>query len=219
MPLQLIGNSGVVAEVSPGRAFRVENRPLDVGALGSYALAMTTGTMAAGLAATAPIFSFRWANATNNAIIRKVVVSMGSLVTGFAAGIGIFRLMPARSFSASDSGGTPATLTGNNMKRRTSFGTTLAADIRIASTATLTAGTRTLDANEVAAIQFTVTATAQTVHLPPSQGVLWTPDQAAEWPLVLAQNEGFIIQATVPATGTWQGQVNIEWAEIAAANF
>jgi hypothetical protein len=37
-----------------------------------------------------------------------------------------------------------------------------------------------------------------------------------EHPLILAQNEGIVIQATVPATGTWQFGVKIDWTEITA---
>jgi hypothetical protein len=36
-----------------------------------------------------------------------------------------------------------------------------------------------------------------------------------EHPLVLAQNEGFVIQATVPATGVWFFAVKVDWVEIA----
>jgi hypothetical protein len=36
-----------------------------------------------------------------------------------------------------------------------------------------------------------------------------------EHPLVLAQNEGFVIQATVPATGVWFFAVKADWVEIA----
>lgn len=43
---------------------------------------------------------------------------------------------------------------------------------------------------------------------------LWAPDQSSAWPLELAANEGFIVRATVPATGTWQAQVTVEWSEV-----
>jgi hypothetical protein len=43
---------------------------------------------------------------------------------------------------------------------------------------------------------------------------LFSPDYSGEWPLVLAQNEGFVVQATVPATGTWAFQAIIEWSEV-----
>jgi hypothetical protein len=43
---------------------------------------------------------------------------------------------------------------------------------------------------------------------------LFALDVSGEWPLVLVQNEGFIIRATVPATGTWEFGVLLEWSEI-----
>jgi hypothetical protein len=41
-------------------------------------------------------------------------------------------------------------------------------------------------------------------------------DPGPEMPLLLAQNEGFVLRATVPATGTWQFGVTVVWAEITA---
>ena len=37
-----------------------------------------------------------------------------------------------------------------------------------------------------------------------------------DYPVILAQNEGFIIRATVPITGVWNAGFNISWAELAA---
>jgi hypothetical protein len=34
--------------------------------------------------------------------------------------------------------------------------------------------------------------------------------------LLLAQNEGFVVRATVPATGTWQFGVTVVWTEVAS---
>jgi len=34
--------------------------------------------------------------------------------------------------------------------------------------------------------------------------------------LVLANNEGFVIEATVPATGVWFFDVKVDWEELAA---
>lgn len=44
---------------------------------------------------------------------------------------------------------------------------------------------------------------------------LWKTDgNDGKWPLVFVQNEGFIIRATVPATGVWDFDVLLEWDEI-----
>ena len=39
---------------------------------------------------------------------------------------------------------------------------------------------------------------------------------ASDHPFILAQNEGFNIAATVPATGTWRFSVQVEWEELAS---
>ena len=188
--------------------------PLYGGLIGSYAKSLSTGTMAAALAAGSPIYSFRYTG-TGFAVIKRVTFSAGNAGTGFAAGVANFSLFAARAFTASDSGGTAATLTGNNGKLRTSFPTTSVGDIRISSTATLTAGTRTLDTDALAGMEVGVPTTANAQLAAPG-ALLLDPKNAGDYPLVLATNEGFVIQATVPATGTWSGDVFVEWDEYSA---
>jgi len=192
-------------------------RPTEVGGLGAYSLSMITGTLPAGLGAASIISAFRWAPSTSGALalIKRVALGMTSLGTGFTAGVGLLNLMVCRSFSANDTGGTAATLTTNNGKRRTSFGTTQVADWRIASTAALGAGTRTPDAQTLAQAVFGVVVATNTVMLP-TTAILQADQSAGDWPLVLANNEGFEIQATVPATGTWQMQMLVDWLEVPA---
>jgi hypothetical protein len=215
MGLAIIGNGGVIAEVDANhRALRVAQRPLDVGSLGAYRANPVTGTMAAGLAAASPIFAFRWGDATRFCLIRSVRVGIQAL-TAFTAGNGLLEMFLARSFTASDTGGGAVTITGNNQKLKTAMGTSLVTDLRMSTTATLTAGTRTLDANAFASLNFTVNATANSAQLV-GQQLLYDPDTASEWPPVFAQNEGFIIRATVPATGTWNGYVAVYWEELTA---
>lgn len=217
MAIQIQGNSGTVADVS-GTGFRalvVMQKPLDYGALGIYRKSLLSGTMAAGLAAGANVYSFRWADATRLCIVQKVVIDgLGGSATAFAAGFGNLRMFQARSFTASDSSGTAGTLTGNNSKLRTSMGTTLLTDVRISATAALTAGTRTLDTDPVAQFSFTVGTAVSVQYV--NNLALYGEDVGPEMPLVLAQNEGFVIQATVPATGTWQFGVSTRWAEVTA---
>ena len=134
--------------------------------------------------------------------------------TAFTAGFAKFDLMPARSFTASGSGGTAGTLTVNNAKMRTSMGTTLLGDVRIASTAALGVGTKTLDTDAVGQYTFTIGTAVSVQYL--AQVPLLGEDVGPESPLVLAQNEGFAIRATVPATGTWQFGVTVAWAELTA---
>lgn len=213
MALPIIGNGGVIAEVDANsRALRATIRPIDVGALGAYSWAGITGTVAAGAGALSPWFSFRWGDATRSCLIRKVRVSLQSL-TGFTAGNGLIDMIVARAFTASDTGGTASVPTGNSQKLRTGMGTTLVTDLRIATTAALGAGTRTLDGAPLADLAFSVNATANSVQLPTADIYLPMDDG---WPLVLVQNEGFILRATVPATGTWNARARVYWEEVAA---
>lgn len=181
-------------------------------------MAVDNGTtqMSAGLASNSPIFSFRWGN-SNVCLLRSVKMNAWAAGTAFSAGRGSFDLFIARSFTASDTTGTAITLTGNNNKKRTSMGTTLLTDMRISATATLTAGTRTLDANPIGKIGISVPPTSTNYNLLGGQNVvLWQRDSSDEYPIVFAQNEGFVIQATVPATGVWFFGVTTEWYETAS---
>lgn len=214
MAIQPQGNSGTIVEVeSATRAMRVLNRPDDYGSLGIYCGAVTSGVMAAGLAAGANIVSFR--NSTANIyLVRRVLFTACVNTTGFTAGVCTFNMFAARSFTASDSAGTAWTLTGNNLKLRTSMATTGVADIRASATAALTAGTRTLDTQPIASLVQGVTASAGIVIIPANTPI-WD-QRVGEYPLACAQNEGFVIQATVPATGTWGFSVQITWEELAS---
>jgi len=188
--------------------------PLYGGLLGSYAKGLVSGDIAAGLSANSPVFSFRYGG-TGVAVVKKITVSAAVNGTAFTAGSAHLDLFAARSFTVSDSAGTGATLTGNNAKLRTSFATTAVSDIRISSTATLTAGTRTLDTNPVSSVLFGAPATVTgTTLLPPYD--LFKAANAGDYPLVLATNEGFVIQAVVPAMGVWNATVWVEWDEYAA---
>jgi hypothetical protein len=202
-----------VAEIEANtRALRTTLRPEDIGSLGFYKEGIESGVMASGLAANSPIFMFRWNHATNLALIKRLTFSAAT-ITAFTAGIARIDAFVARSFTADDTGGTSFLPSGNFNKLRTSFGATLAAGIRASATATLTAGTRTTDTNPIGSIVGGVPATAGVTMIAPYPIIDQRP---GEHPLVLAQNEGLIVQATVPAAGTWGFGITIDWAEIAA---
>lgn len=188
--------------------------PLYGGLLGSYSKALTSGTIAAGIAANSPVFSMQY---TGNgvAVIKRVIVSVVSGSTAFTAGTGQLSLFAARAFTAPDTGGTSATLTGNNGKLRTSFATTQLGEMRVASTGTLTAGTRTLDTDSLNSVMFGLTTVASSTQLGATE--LFSAKNAGDYPLVVANNEGVVI--TVPAiqaTGTWQLNVWVMWDEYSA---
>lgn len=226
MAIQIQGNGGTVAEVdgTTFRALRVTARPLDYGSLGFYRLGMQSGTMAASLAANAELFQFRWPDATNLALISHVEISAGANVAATAAALLSINMAVARSWSVAGSGGTRAVLTGNINKLRTSMGTSLVNDAGISTTAGLTAGTKTIDhaTSNLSTVSFSVMTGAITVAvsgtiLPPV--TLYGGMDRSNMPLILAQNEGFIIRnGTVawPAGMTWSFSANTMWAEAAA---
>lgn len=216
MAIQIQGNNGVVAEVdgTSFRALRTSRRPVDFGALGAYRATMRTGVMAAGLAANAEIFQFRWTDATRLCAITSLRLAGAGSIVAFAAGITIAEAMIARSWTVAGGGGAALTVAANNQKLRTAMGTTLVGEIRGSTTAALTAGTKTLDANPIGSQVSSVQALAGVPLWVP--GPLFEADAVDSQPIVLAQNEGVIVRATVPATGTWTAAIDVSWIELAA---
>ena len=212
MAIQLQGFNGVVPEVeSANRALRVTHRPLDYGALGIYSMSTVSGIMAAGLGAGSVVYSFRWTHATNLCLLRSVRFGAGGIGL-FSAGIVNIEAVIARSFTAFHTGGTAATLSSNQQKRRTTMATTSLGEARIASTAALAGGTLTLDSQGIGNLVGSVTAVAGTTLVAPGSELV-PDDRDGRHPVVLTQNEGFVIRATVPATGTWTFGVSVDWEE------
>ena len=223
MAIQVQGNAGTVGEVdgTTFRAFRTTNRPVDHGSLGAYCHGNSTGILPAALGGNSEIYQFRWVDATRLAVIRKITMSASVTTTFFAAGVPVeIDMVKATAWTGQGTGGTgltPAAL----LKLRTSMGSTLVAtgDIRIATTAALGAGTKTLETIPLALIVVggPITASlAPTIVIPGT--TLWESGvEQAGHPLVLAQNEGFIIRSVaVPATGTWRAAFNVSWSEVTA---
>lgn len=223
MAIQIQGNGGVIAEVdgTTFRAIRVTLRPVNYGALGAYRMGAHSGTMAAALAANSEIFQFRWADVTNLALVYKVSISAGANVAATAAALGSLVMVAARAWTVAGTGGTRQVLTGNISKLRTSMGTSLVNDAGIATTAALGAGTKTIDhaTTNMGAVSFgigtgAITTSMNLTFLP--QTALFDADGEGMHPLVLAQNEGFVIRNGVvifPAAMTWVFSVNVLWLE------
>lgn len=223
MPLQIQGNGGTVVEVSGTefRALRTENKPIDFQALGAYAYGGVTGILPAALGANSEIFQFRWADATRFALILKVTVSSCVSTTFFAAGVpSQMDLIKSTGWTVAGTGGTaisPAAL----LKKRTAMSSSLVAsgDIRIATTAALGAGTKTLETYALAALTAPGPITGSlNGQMVPSGTIMFEADIAAgQHPIVLAQNEGLSIRSNaIPATGTWTASISIDWVEVAS---
>lgn len=218
MAIQVQGNGGVIAEVdgTTFRALRVTARPADYGALGSYRVSMISGTMAAALGAASEIFQARWTDATRLALVWGISLDgLAGSATAFTAGFATINVAVARGWSADGSGGTAATLTGNNQKMRTSMGTTLMGAIRVSSTAALTAGTKTIDAQPEGQFTFSIGVVVSAIYVPNVMALYGNLEVGGNpMPIVLAQNEGIVKRATVPATGTWQFGTTMSWSEV-----
>lgn len=191
--------------------------PVDYGLGGCFQICSKSGVMTAGLAVNSPIYSFRWTSATLNALVRRVRIQAWSLGTGFTAGVAMFDMFVCRAWTVADSAGVADTLTTDNGNLRTAMPSTALPELRHSSTAALTAGTRTKDAQPLDSMMFGITTAINTSF---STGVVKLFERnGAEHPLLLSANEGFTVQATVPATGTWSWLITTEWDEVPFYNY
>jgi hypothetical protein len=203
-------NTGSMAAVDASKsALRASLRPFEL--TGYSAFGAQSGALT-GVAANGPVFSLR--NAAGNGellLVRHVGLGFLTTTAFTTAQIVDYGLFFARSFTASDSGGTAISVSGNNAKVRTSLGAPNSMDARIATTAALTAGTRTLDTNALAQIGAWSGGAGQGIV--PVQNNLWdqyTGDQL----IVLAPNEGLVIAnlTAMGAAGVIRLYVNVEFA-------
>ena len=218
MPIQVQGPSGTAAQVEVNtQAIRMRVSPVDVTSNGSFLTTAVSGTIAAAtFNSAACCFSARNTSATIYMILRRLAVGMNSLGTGYTAGVGRFDMYLARTFSGTDSGGTTLTLTGNNAKKKTGFATSiLSTQVFVSSTGVVTAGTRTLDTQAQISLIYGVTATTNSVMLATTD--MLPRDPGNNYPLTIAQNEGIVLNATLPATGTGNIFVTMEWDEVTAS--
>jgi hypothetical protein len=202
-------------------ALRVTQVPKDVNALGAYSLGVATGILPAALGANSEIFQFRYVG-TKLVVVRRVLLSAVVSTTFFDAGVPVqVELRAARAWSADGTGGTAIVFsTANTNKKRTGFALSGLSDtgVRIATTAALGAGTKTLDTNPLAILVAPgpITASLDGTIIRPGTP-LWDRPASDEHPLVLGPSEGLVVRSVaVPATGTWTAAVTIEWAEQAA---
>lgn len=210
MAIQNQGFSGVVSEVDT--TFRAQRSTLRSGEAINWNRVGGTSGLLTGVAAAGPVFSFR--NTGSNPILVDLAQLGFVTTTAFTTAQGLqYQLIKANSFTASDTGGTALYTAGANKMRNSLTNITSAPDIRIASTAALTAGTRTLETVPLSSVNGSSTAVATGL---PIQDLLRS--QPGEYPLVLAQNEGFVIVngQAMGAAGVINLQVNIRFAEVTA---
>jgi hypothetical protein len=184
--------------------------------------------MAAGVGALSEVFQFRYTGA-NIALVYDVILESFVATTAFAAGSFLFDVIRAITWTVDGTGG------GTQVpeKLRTSFATPTAT-ARLATTAALGAGTKTLATQPLRAIRGNVTTgvavTGGETELGPQTSAAisvgypgavalypspFVPDQVA-YPITCVQNEGFVIRATVPATGVWIASFTVRFSEVTA---
>jgi len=196
---------------------------------GHYRVSVTTGTIAAALAAGAQLFQFKWVPAapaagtlpTVLAIILKCRARFLPLTPFTAATLTDHTsvdLFTARAY-AGGGGGTTLTLTGNNAKQDTQMPTSQAA-INVATTGALTPAT-TLDAQPFQQSirkgnRVNPAAATEEVVMPQYDWLEYDPDvYDGEKPRILRSGEGLVIanRTVWPAAGTGIYLFDISWAE------
>lgn len=169
-----------------------------------------------GLAAGAPIVSFRWAPSSGGEVLIKKIAITAIITTAFTAAQAIdFDVIKAQNFTASDTGGNAITpIAAANQRLRTKWmNNSQVTDFRDSSGAALTAGTRTLDAQP-----FGYAGIVQTNALGSGGALqdLYKHDIMAGHPDMLENNEGFIIRnvTALGAVGIIKVGYIVEWGEV-----
>jgi hypothetical protein len=202
-------------------ALRVSLRPLEFqtpnqGVLGGhYSIGAQTQLIAAGIASLAQIFQVRWADPTKLFILKKLTVQC-STATGFAATtLGApLELIIGHGSTANGSGGSalaPTSISNRLRQSMASTGFVTSGEIRVATTAALTAATgQTLEPAPVASC---AGADNRTLVSTPVMNLFEQRDFGAH-PLVLNSGDTLAVRTNSPAaTGTWYAFFSMEWVE------
>ena len=208
--------SYVPMHVTPG--------PFPFGAGGAYKLSMPSGTIAVSLGANSELFQFRYVTAAARVcLVHGVRVSACMNVAATGAALLSLRMTVARGWTVAGSGGTRATLTGNNQKLLVGCNTSEVNDAGIAGTGALTAGTKTLDSQDIGTVFYealtgAITTTPHGQLLPSTNLFGEFFGLPGGFPLQLAHQEGFIVRSgpANPAGMTWGLGVDVLWSEVDA---
>lgn len=191
--------------------------PVNYDGGGCYQAAIRSNTVSAGLTADSIIGVLRYVTAASLvAHLRKIRLSAWSMGNAFVAGQIYFDAYVARSFTADASGGIVASISSNTGKMRTSGMMPTAMTLRASDTGALTAGTWILDNSPLDTVGIGAPTTTYTTLL---QRALLFERQQGEHPMILQNNEGVVIRANVPGTGSWRFSITADWDEVAAASF
>ena len=206
------------ARVFLNQAMSVGQRPLDYlypdGTPGGfYRVAGLSGALTRVTGGTGgDVFSLRWTDTTKLCVIHKLLWWFVPTVAFGTEQEVTHVLYIARAFTAADSAGTDITPAAGQQMKRTSMADSLMSKIWIAGTGAITAGTRTLDTQPIAARSQWVSGVG--IGLAPYEAINF--DNRDEYPVVLAANEGLVLQnvTTMGASGTILLGVDVAWSEI-----
>jgi hypothetical protein len=208
-----------IAEVGAAvaKGLHVIVKPQDAGPYGHYRLATATGAIAAGAGADSEVFQFWWTETIRYALIQRVWLTGMRATTAFAAGAIDIKLTRATGWTAAGTGGGTVTVASPELELRPpTMGVSGVAEIRVATTAALGAGTKTLDTYNLGWIA--THSSGGVGAATPIIGSIFLPTlrlfDSPEHPLVLSENEGFVVRATVPATGVWNLGLAVSWCEV-----
>ena len=199
---------------------RVTIRPLEhkIGLVtgGHFAATAITGTIAAGIAANAQILQIRWADPTKIFLLKKIT-AQGATSTIFTTLFGAdLELIVGHNSTANGSGGTALALnsTSNRLNSKTMAPSGFAGsgEIRIATTAALTAATGQV--LEPAGIGYGRAAPFAANTTLPKFSLFDRVDPTAH-PLVLQLGDTLVVRTPNPgASGVWSVGFEIEWIEV-----
>lgn len=200
--------------VRPAPSARFEN------IYGQYGVSAMTGILAAGITNDSELFQFRWnpVDVSKRAYIRRLSISAAVSTTYFAAGIPIEAyLSKCTGWSAAGSGGAAIDPGAANRRGPSTMKATevVANDMRVATTAGLTAGTKTIATPAIghAISGAPITSSLSGQIFAPGTDLFYANLANGDHPLELVAAEGIIVRVKAPGTGTWKMAFNLEWDE------
>ena len=185
---------------------------------GSYKLALMSGLTTV-LAANGEVLQFRWTDPTIYAVLRYLRVRM-QVVTGFTAAQELsFEACRVSGFTAAGSGGTVISPGAADFKKFSSMPTSVLNEVRIATTAVLGAGTKTIESPFLCN---SIQELAAAATVPRAQGeAVYRPDQEADQAHTFLADEGFIVRNSIlmGAAGTVRWNIEAAWDEFLISDY
>lgn len=167
------------------------------------------------------IWEFRWGDTTvagSQCLVERVTLKGNQIANATAEELR-FNLSIARTFTAADGTNTASILRATPLQQLSTHApASLLTDFRESSSATAaTGGTKTVDTDPIAIGSFVSLATASTSIGGPAFPIFdWSPEGYNQFPLLLKQNEGWVInlEATKGATQGVVLYLETQWVEL-----